>query len=418
VIERRFDWLATLSGVGLVWAVASSSIQSGCSSEAPLGGDDTLPGEGVELPSGEVFTRRALLDSAASCIESKLGELAQRSAAFELVTADAFDDPSARDASQRAWRELMEVTQQLEVMQIGPAASPTDPGGLGLRDAIYAWPLLSTCTIDEHLVAETYAAANPDEILVNARGLGAAEYLLFHEGDEHGCGVGHELDATGAWSELGTDELARRRAVYAAFVAREVAVTARDLQQRWSAGFGSELRDAGRGSRTYTRERNALNALSDALFYVEWASKDLKLAGPTGLVGCDSATCPELVESRYAGASKQHLRNNLLGFRQRFTGCSVGDQADDRAQSGLGFDDFLHAVGEPDLGLRIDEAVLEALAALDAIEEDDLAEALTRDLPSVVAAHAAHKRITDMLRTDFVAILEVELPKRVEGDND
>ena len=40
------------------------------------------------------------------------------------------------------------------------------------------------------------------------------------------------------------------------------------------------------------------------------------------------------------------------------------------------------------------------------------------DVASVRAVHAAVKNLTDVLKTDFVTVLDLELPKKAEGDND
>ena len=50
--------------------------------------------------------------------------------------------------------------------------------------------------------------------------------------------------------------------------------------------------------------------------------------------------------------------------------------------------------------------------------EPDIAAALEVDQASVIALHTALKRITDLMRTELISVLDLELPKRVEGDND
>ena len=59
-----------------------------------------------------------------------------------------------------------------------------------------------------------------------------------------------------------------------------------------------------------------------------------------------------------------------------------------------------------------------AIAAVEAIHELDLADALKNDLASVKGAHAAVKKVTDNLKTQLVTVLDLELPKSSEGDND
>lgn len=372
---------------------------------------ESRPGDGVVLPDGTVFTRHALLEAVSACVLQNARELETRAGAFATAAAAAKREPTQRPAAQAAWREVTSVLQRLEPMQIGPAAPATQPGGVGLRDEIYVWPLTSTCTTDGYLVASTYET-RPRDVLASGRGLGAAEYLLFSESAATTCAAGTETHV--AWATLDAQTIAARRAAYASFVADDVAAWSTKLVEAWDPAQGDftrELTSAGDGSRTFTQDRIAINAVSDALFYVEWATKDLKLGRPAGVTQCDAATCPAEVESPFAGRSLQHVRDNLVGLRMIFTGC--GEDA-----KGLGFDDFLVAVGQADVAATIDRDIVAAIAAIDALGDRDLAVAVTSDLPAVLAAHQALKQVTNVLRTDFVTLLDLELPKRVEGDND
>jgi hypothetical protein len=54
----------------------------------------------------------------------------------------------------------------------------------------------------------------------------------------------------------------------------------------------------------------------------------------------------------------------------------------------------------------------------DALSDDSLAVALANDKASVTALHAAIKKVTDALKTEIVTVLDLEIPKVVEGDND
>ena len=382
-------------------------------SEAGDDSSDSVPGEGVLLPDGTAFSRDSLLESFGACLVAQAEKFEEQSQAFSVAANAAAADPEQREAAQQAWQSTIDLWQELEVMQIGPAGIATEPGGQGLGDAIYAWPMTNPCAIDGHLAAETYV--NDAGGVTNvANGLGAAEYLLFYDGNDNACASDDELNISGVWETLDTNVLSLRRSAYAAFAADTVATAASSLVNAWSpAGedFLAELIQAGEGSRTYGKKRVAINAVSDALFYVEWNTKDNKLGRPLGLIGCEEEFCPDLVESEYAHRSKEHLRNNLVGFRKLFMGCGVNNE-------GLGFDDYLYAVGQPELGEAIDQAALATIEALDAIEQADLATALEEDIESVFAVHSALGQVTDLLRSDFLTVLRLELPVLVQGDND
>ena len=374
---------------------------------------EMMDGEEITLPDGSPFTRALLLDSFGSCILGELENFKEQSVQFATITNQAVGDSNQIEAAQEAWQKTMDLWQQLEVMQIGPAGRSTQPGGQDLRDLIYAWPLTYHCALDRHLVSEAYMTT-PSQIEFNDKGLWAAEYLLFYKDTQNQCGTDDEINTGGAWSQLNLNTLNLRRAAYAAFTADNVAEMAKTLFTAWSPNgenFLAELTQAGDESRTYGRKSIAINAMSDALSYIEWATKDKKLAQPLGLRDCDQALCIDAVESKYSRRSKEHLQNNLIGFRKIFKGCKDG-------YSGLGFDDLLYAVGQADLAKEIDQAVLDTLQAIDDLGELDLITALDTDSQKVFAIHTALKKVTDLLRSDFLIVLNLELPKMVQSDND
>lgn len=401
VLTRSF--IFTLVAIGLYASCSPNADQSIAS----------MNDEEVLLADGTPFTRALLLEDFGACILSELDRFKEQSRAFEAAVVLAVTDPEQLENAQRAWRSTIDLWQQLEVMQIGPGGRSTQPGGQGLRDSIYAWPLNNSCAIDTSLVSESYAN-DASAVRFSANGLSAAEYLLFYEGQENACESGDEINTTGSWSELDESTLRSRRAAYAAFTAAAVAEAAEALYNAWSpAGenFMAELTRAGDGSRTYGKKRVAINAISDALFYVEWATKDNKLGRPLGITACDQSYCVEKVESRYGRHSIAHLRNNLIGFRKLFKGCGI-------EQDRLGFDDLLYTMGHAELAEEIDQAAQATISALDAISEEDLVAALDDDFESVVDVHSALTQLTDLLRSDFLIALRLELPQLVQGDND
>ena len=181
----------------------------------------------------------------------------------------------------------------------------------------------------------------------------------------------------------------------------------------WEDGFLEELSQAGAGSALFSDEQIALNAISDALFYLDTETKDMKLAIPAGLSDCLSEVCPGDLELPTSRLSKTAIVENLEGFRMVFTGGPRGE-ADK-----LGFDDWLIAVGSATLAIDVVDRIDAAIAAADAIETD-LVTALgdpegteqTRDL------YQAVKAVTDLLKADLVTVLDLELPQTAEGDND
>jgi predicted lipoprotein len=342
--------------------------------------------------------------------ETEAGEL--------QAAADAWSssgEQADHEAAQAAWRDAMEVWQRGEVTQFGPAGLMNQQqGGQDLRDQIYSWPLTNACRIDQEIVREGYTADDFDQALINVRGLDAMEYLLFAEGYDNACAPNSRINSEGTWDALSEDEIDSRRAAYAARLAAGLVETSGELHEAWSrdgGNFAEKLAMAGAGSELYPSSQEALNSVSDAMFYLEKETKDMKLARPLGLTECSETTCPEERESLWADASLDHVRANIAGFEELYYGGSPDDP------EALGFDDLLRERGATDLADEMDAKWVEARAAFDALE-GPMVELLADDRQALVDAHTKLRAFVTLFKTQFVGVLDLELPKRAEGDND
>ncbi|HYH98486.1 imelysin family protein [Hyalangium sp.] len=360
--------------------------------------------------------RKELLSAVGACVQTNARTF--QAAAVELESAAvalaASSESGKREAARMAFHRAMDAWQVLEAMQLGPAAPRSLPGGAELRDHIYSWPLVSRCAIEEQIVSRGYESPDFPTMLVTRRGLYAVEYLLFYEGGDTVCPASAPIVSGGTWAALSAEERQSRKYAYAAAAAREVQVRAGQLVDAWDPAKGNfvgTLETAGPDNAVYPSVQLALNSVSDALFYLEREVKDMKLARPLGLRECDAETCPEQLESRFAARSKANLRANLVGFRRVAEGCGEGFV-------GKGFDDLLEAVGSEPMAAKLRERLVATEAALAAVDEPDLAQALAQDKASVRAFYDALKAVTDVLKTELVTVLDLELPQSLEGDND
>ena len=338
--------------------------------------------------------------------------------ACALTTYRAFDVAAkklADDPKKETWSAAMDAWQEAEVMQFGPLGPTSLPGGQGLRDAFYSWPLIGRCQIDRAIANKTYASADFGKGLVTTRGLGALEYLLFYAGEGNGCGSSEDINASGTWAALSKEELAGRRAAYAKVVASELSARSGALVELWTTSYLATFTTAGNGSTVYRTADAALNSVFDALMYVDSITKDRKVAIPIGLVdpaACDAPPCPELLESKYAVRGKHHVRSNLVALRKLVTGC-------DPEFKGQAFDDLFDARGAGSVGDELDADLVAAIAAVDAFPHASFEDAMAKgDLAAIEKLRAAIKRVTDTLKTDFVTVLHLDLPMRVAGDMD
>lgn len=361
----------------------------------------------------QMATRAALLEAAGRCALSSAEafKVSIEALGDAVAALEAAPDAATRAAAQRAFREAMFRWQHNEVMQFGPAARRSFAGGADLRDHIYSWPLVSRCAVEEQVVSQSYASADFATSVLTRRGLDALEYLLFYEGEDTGCSSSSHR---AAWDALSSAERQSRKRAYAAVLAADLETRAGALVAAWDPAQGNflgTLTSAGSGNEVYASTQAALNAISDGMFYVEAEVKDMKLAKPLGLRECETATCPEHLEFRFAPLSKESVRANLLGYRRLTEGCGA-------EFSGVGFDDLLEAHGATELAGRMKQRTSDALAAVEAVEEEDLALALANDLPSMRALYDAVKGATDVLKIELSSVLDLELPQTVEGDND
>jgi predicted lipoprotein len=336
---------------------------------------------------------------------------------------DAIDsemEVQARSDARAQWRATMAVWQEAELMRVGPLAA----NGAALRNRIYAFGStapFSSCAVDQGVVLAQEADFDLAVRSVNSRGLAALEYLLFNDNLAHTCPA--QISQTQDWNESSESERKLWRCDYARAVAGDIHAAADELVEVWEPE-GGDYRF--QWINPVNQEEN-LKALSDAIFYVELETKDLKLGVPTGIhTGCSAAACPESVESKYSETSLDHIRANLVAFKRVFNG-----------GNGLGFDDIIVSEGFPDSAQTFNTLVDNVLAQIDAMDTSLYAEtqallasgdiqgcqnsAANPESTQTVEACSLHgllKRITDRLRTDFVTIVDLDLPQRGQSDND
>ena len=166
---------------------------------------------------------------------------------------------------------------------------------------------------------------------------------------------------------------------------------------------------SGSSSSQYEELGQALNAVFDALFYIELVVKDRKLAQPLGLMDCSSDLCPEDLESPWAHQSLPNIRSNFVVGRSLMTG---GD-----SEEAVGFVDLLELQGEGELAVEMLARLDQAIATLDAIELTGR-ETLETDPESLLEVHTALKSFTDLLKTDMALALLLQIPQEAAGDSD
>lgn len=395
--------LSSLLILSLALSCSGDSKNDGDPDGAPVDFDRkgllTNAGSGVILPVYEAFASESdALVSAVSAYCDGIG---------------GADEATLRDAARTAWDDAMDTWQWAEVMLIGPAS----PEGDAVRDIIYSWPVISACAVDQDVVGarDGGTAFDITTRLPNRRGLDSLEYLLYSEDLDSSCPP--QAQPAG-WAELSDGDKRAARCAFALIAAGDLAAQADVLVDAWSPSggdFAGDLASAGESGSSFATQDDALNAVFGALFYIDTKTKDLKLAKPAGLVenvcGASGEVCVAELESPHARRSKQNVAANLRGFEMLFFG--KGPDGTD----GLGFDDYLDALGESALAQRFATDLAAAITAVEGVP-GTLRDAVESDRQSVIDAHAGVREVTNALKNDAPGVLGLEIPSEAGGDTD
>lgn len=375
-------------------------------------------GGGTSTPDAiaDNFDRNALLAHLANDVLVPIyATFETRAAALPpAITAycDALDAgaPGATlDAARAAWRDAIDTWERAEAVLVGPAAMDNK----ALRDRVYAWPLLAPCDVDKDVASRWANPASYDlqAKLQRQRSLLAIEYLLFPETDMHNCAI-----TPPGWDALGAD-LPRARCRLAEVLATDVAAAATELHAAWrpdGGNYAAQLATAGSSGSSLPSAHEAVNVVSDSFFYVDRMVKDMKLGEAAGIsvnaCGTVQQPCVREVELRYADRATFAIRANLATLREAVSGTTV-------AGEGIGFDDFLIAVGQPELATSMLADLDAAVAKANALPDSFLT-GLSANYAAIVDMHTAVREFTNDLKSQFLTVLALDIPDDVASDND
>lgn len=375
------------------------------------GGDLGLGGAPAAVTCGEppsnsgAFTKAALLDAAASCA-------AHFSCRFEVAASDlAVATANYRDSAtdenlavaRTAFHRAMDSWSTMEGFQFGPVADlPDDPyHGRGLRSFVHPWPNSNRCEVEKQVVLRGYEAGF-SSVDSNARGLGAAELLLFLRPSATACASNQQAAKT--WATLSEADLMSAERDYAAAVSGNIHDLSQQLVDVWAEDgedFGAKLL----AHDGYGSEQEALNVVAWSVLAPEISVKDLKI-GPFSTVPITPQSAA--AETPYALQGIENVRSNLRAFRSLFFGCS--------SDADVGFDDWLIAAGAEDLEADIRNAYVYVQGKADAFPP--LHTATTEQFNQL---YTDLKVLTDLLKGSFFGAgspLNLDLPAGAASDVD
>jgi predicted lipoprotein len=405
---------AAVGGSGPNEAGKSGIPEGGASGgEAGAGGSVApTPGEdcGPAPVSSKAFTRSALREAAADCAIWQYCHVENATTTLRDAISALRDEPSdaAQEVAHKAWRTTMQRWSVAELFQFGPAGSKVESAGRdpihgqGIRDFVYAWPIVGRCRVEEQVISGAYEQSWT-QVQISGRGLFGLEYLLFYPGVDHACSPN---SATGkGWAGLDPASLASAKLDYAAALSTDVLERVHGLREAWSPD-GGNFRQTLIDASGYESEQQALNVIAWSLLYVEKEVKDWKVGVPAGVTLTHPVSQPE---GTFSLSGIESIRENVRGFRALFQGC--GEHGE-----GLGFDDWLNEVGQTQLSTDMLAALDGAQAAVDAFPP--LHEATK---PELEALYQKLRALTLLLKADFFgpgSTLNLKLPAGVASDTD
>ena len=396
----------------------SDSQSSNASSDDDAGANATDPASSTAL---------MLTDIANKVMVPAYQDLASQTALLAAVDGvqsycdaiDGADEAAQLENVKTLWNKASDAYARTEVHSVGPADID---GVYRYRVSSYASAPLDKCGLDTSVVNQNSADFGLASRPANQRGLGAVEYLIFNSDQDHSCSPN---TAPAGWNDLTEVNRKSQRCEYAVVLANDIDAAADGIVDSWSVDGSNYLAE-------FTGEDSAgekLQELTDAIIvHMDKEAKDRKVGIPTGVKEeCTNLSCPDKVERPYVQTSLAGVKANLQGFIDVING---GD--------GRGFDDLFADEG---YGSTSDDMLTKAQVAIDnidaatkslftqasAIDDASKREACTNAFVShdetyedysACALTGLLKDVTDILKIDFVTIVEVNLPGRVQADND
>jgi len=321
-------------------------------------------------------------------------QLADASKKLEEVTGALCKGPSAPtlEAAQKAWREVKSGRKRCEIYRFGPAKK------LDIKGYIDWWPTKTSLVDKEVEGTAKLDAAYIDQLGASRRGLPAMEYLLFSapEGKKLLTLLGE-----------GAKE-PPRRCLYVKALAEGIYRRTKLIHNTWKGvpvveqikQFSDASQDAALDA-NFQAVNHSINVLIEQLAI----AMDRRLGKPLGKPSSTTPK-PDMLESLYAGYSKEALLHNLQGVRTFY----LGNKDKGATKSISALVRFRKASLDDKFQKELDAAI-QAVKAI----QGSLKEALAKNKAQVEKAYQAVREARVTATVELVALLGVTL---TFSDND
>ncbi len=321
--------------------------------------------------------------------------------------------------AQDAWKSAMGVWQRAEMHQLGPVVANNET--LQNRILSYKQGNINTCALDQAVVLSQPGGFDISQKAPNQKGLGSVGYLLFNTDLTHTCPG--TIAETADWNVRTEQQRKDWRCDHALIVATDIQGAVNDVVSQWEI-------DGGNYRGVFINNLNnqaSFKGVSDGLFYMDVSTKDKKLGITLGIsASCSDPSCPDEIESRFSETSLANIKANIESFKEILVG-----------NGGLGLESLISDAQVPEVTERLLQYSNDALAEIDGmnvslydqaveIDTDNEATECTNAYNSPDTAsnfpacnlYGHIKRISDELKTGFVAATNSSIPESSQSDND
>ncbi|SMO46777.1 imelysin family protein [Gracilimonas mengyeensis] len=323
---------------------------------------------------GNQFDRTRILDNAAdNLIIPAYEDFKDKSDSLHIALMAFTENPTEGmlQTAQERWKASIKSWKRAELYNFGPVES------MVLVTSIDRWP---TSEAGIETVIEEYD--DSDDYLVrvgsNRRGLPAIEYLLFHSQPE----------------EIITEFEDANRKAYLLQLSASVAENSALILDEWQNEYKHRFIE-----KTGNRPNSGITLLANEMGYLLEMIRMDKLEIPFGKQTMGALRL-HMLESEYAGISKQLIRENLESARHTFNG-----------GEGTGFDDYLDGLNiRGDDGMMLSEAINQeyanALAIIDNMD-GSLAEVMQNDKEAVEQLIESVQQLYIYTEVDMISQLNI-----------
>jgi len=322
-------------------------------------------------------------------------------------------------AAQDAWKSAMGIWQRAEMHKLGPVIANNET--LQNRILSYKQGNINTCALDQAVVLSQPGGFDLSQKAPNQKGLGSVGYLLFNTDLTHTCPV--NIDETVDWNARTEQQRKEWRCDHARILITDIESAVNDVVTQWEV-------DGGNYRGVFINNLNnqaSFKGVSDGLFYMDVSTKDKKLGLSLGISGgCSQPSCPDAIESRFSETSFANIKANIESFKELLVG-----------NGGLGLESLVSDAQVPEVTERLLQYSNDALAEIDGMSDSlyDQAVAIDTESKATECTNAYNspdtasnfpacnlyghiKRISDELKTGFVAATNSSIPESSQSDND